>query len=127
MKPIIENALSQGNKGDWPVLVRYLDIKNDPLEHIQVMAKVLDKEEAWLTTDVKSGDIKGQSPFDLKPLMVLVEDKQNDIKQKFFHDDIPVGGKIRAFGTITKFDENPNKLPHERRSETPAMLATIPV
>ena len=31
-------------------------------------------------------------------MMVILEDKQNDIKQEFFYDRVPVGGKFRAFG-----------------------------
>jgi hypothetical protein len=30
-------------------------------------------------------------------MMVIVEDKQGDIKQKVFYDDVAVGGKIRVF------------------------------
>ena len=40
-------------------------------------------------------------------MIVLVEDKQNDIKQKFFYDNVPDGGKIRVFGSVTKPDANP--------------------
>jgi hypothetical protein len=125
VKPIVEKALKDGNKGNWPLITLYLDIKNDPPEHLQAISKVLDKYNSWLTTAVKTADINRQSPLDLKPLMVLVEDKQNDIKQKFFYDDVPVGGKLRVFGTATKFDENPNNLPRERRAEATASLATI--
>jgi hypothetical protein len=47
------------------------------------------------------------SPLELKPMIVILEDKQNDIKQEFFYDRAPVGGKIRAFGSAVKFDYNP--------------------
>ena len=59
-------------------------------------------------------------------MMVLVEDKQNDIKQQFFYDKVPVGGKIRVFGTATKFDENPKKLPREKKEEAIASLYPRP-
>lgn len=74
---------------------------------------------------MKTRDLDKQSPLDLKPLMVLVEDKQNDIKQKFSYDEVPVGGKIRVFGSVTKFDENPNKLPRGRRAEAIAFLSIL--
>jgi hypothetical protein len=125
IKPIMEKAMKEGNKGNWPLVILYLDIKNDPPEHLQAISKVLDKYEAWITTAKKTADIGTQSPFDLKPMMVLVEDKQNDIKQQFFYDQVPVGGKIRVFGTVPKFDENPNKLPRERRAEAIAFLSTL--
>jgi len=126
VKPIVEKALKDGNKGNWPLITLYLDIKNDPPEHMAAISQVLDKYDAWLTTAVKTADITKQSPLDLKPMMVLLEDKQNDtVKQEFFYDKVPVGGKIRAFGTPPKFDENPNKLPREKRAEAVAFLSTI--
>jgi hypothetical protein len=123
VKPVIEKALKEGNKGNWPLVILYLDIKNDPPEHLQAINKWLDQYDSWLTTAAKTADITKQSPLDLKPMMVLVEDKQNDIKQQFFYDNVPVGGKIRVFGTATKFDENPNNLPRERKAEAVALLA----
>ncbi len=125
VKPFVEKALRDGNRKNWPLITLYLDIKNDPPEHLEAISKVLDKYDAWLTTAVKSNDISRQAPLDLKPMMVLVEDKQNDIKQKFFYDDVPVGGRIRVFGSIPKFDENPNKLPRDRKAEAIAFLSTL--
>jgi hypothetical protein len=125
VKPLIEKALKEGNKGNWPLVVLYLDIKNDPPEHLEAISKWLDQYDSWLTTAVKTSDIAKQSPLDLKPMMVLVEDKQNDIKQQYFYDKVAVGGKIRVFGSVTKFDENPNKLPKERRAEALVSLATL--
>ena len=111
VRPIMEKALKEGNKGNWPLITLYLDIKNDPVQHLEAISKVLDKYNDWLTTAVKTTDMSKQSPLDLKPMMVLLEDKQNDIKQEFFYGRVPVGGKIRAFGSAVKFDENPKKLP----------------
>jgi hypothetical protein len=124
VKPIVEKALKDGNKGNWPLITLYLDIKNDPPEHLAAINKVLDKYDAWLTKAEKTADISKQSPLELKPMMVIVEDKQGDIKQKVFYDDLPVGGKIRVFGSAEKFDENPQKLPRERKDEAVAMLVT---
>jgi len=124
VKPIVEKALKEGNKGNWPLVTLYLDIKNDPPEHLQAILQVLDKYDGWLTTAKKTGDIS-QSPLELKPMMVLVEDKQNDIKQKFFYDQVPVGGKIRVFGSATKFEENPTQLPKDKKAEAIALLSTF--
>lgn len=125
VKPIIEKALKEGNKGNWPLITLYLDIKNDPVEHLEAISKVLDKYDGWLTKAVKTADITKVSPLEYKPMMVILEDKQNDIKQEVFYDRVPVGGKIRAFGSIVKFDDNPNKLPREKRDERFAGLVNI--
>src|SRR5215471_16433883 len=124
VKPIIEKALKDGNKGNWPLITLYLDIKNDPPEHLRAINKLLDKYDAWLTKAEKTADITKQTPLELKPMMVIVEDKQGDIKQQFFYDKVPVGGKIRVFGSAEKFDENPQKLPRDRKQEAVAMLSS---
>ena len=125
VKPVIEKALKQGNRGNWPLITLYLDIKNDPPEHLEAISKLLDRYQAWLTTAVKTADIGKQSPLDLKPMMVLVEDKQNDIKQQFFYDRVPMGGKIRVFGSPAKPDPNPGrKLSKDEASAR--MFATDP-
>uniref|UniRef100_A0A372IRZ3 Uncharacterized protein n=1 Tax=Paracidobacterium acidisoli TaxID=2303751 RepID=A0A372IRZ3_9BACT len=123
IKPLIEKALQERNKGNWPVVTLYLDIKNDPPEHLQAINAILDRYQDWLTTAVKTDDLSKQSPLRLRPMMVLVEDKQNDIKQKFFYDDLPVGGAIRVFGSVTKPAENPNHLPKQEYIDS---LASVP-
>jgi hypothetical protein len=110
VQPVIEKALQENKKSQWPVITLYLDIKNDPREHLDAISKVFDKYDAWLTTAVKTADIGKQSPLDLKPMMVLVEDKQEDNnKLQAFYDSVPVGGKIRVFGSVPKPDPNPGK------------------
>ena len=113
--PLMEKALKDGDKRNWPLITLYLDIKNDPLEHLEAISKVLDKYNAWMTTAEKTADMSKQSPLDLKPLMVLVEDKQgDDNKLKAFYEDVAVGGKLRVFGSVPKPDPNPGrKLPKQ--------------
>jgi hypothetical protein len=110
VKPVIEKALAEGNKGNWPFVTLYLDIKNDPPEHLQAIRALLEQHRDWLTTTIKTSDITKISVLEVKPMMVLLEDKQNDIeKQLAFYDQIPVGGKIVAFGSVPKLDPNPGR------------------
>jgi hypothetical protein len=116
--PRMEQALKDGNKGNWPLITLYLDIKNDPKEHLEAIDKVLDKYDAWLTKAVKTADSSKQSPLELKPMMVLVEDKTDDIKQQVFYDRVPVGGKFRVFGSPAKVDPNPGrKMPKDEATD----------
>ncbi len=124
LKPIMEKALREGNKGNWPLVTLYLDIKNDPPEHLAYINQVLDRYNAWLSTAVKTDDLAKQSPLKAGPLMVLVEDKTNDIKQRFFYDDVPVGGNIRVFGSYTKLIENPDHLPKQQFIDS---LSAVPI
>jgi hypothetical protein len=123
IKPLMEKALKEGNKENWPVVTLYLDIKNDPIEHLEAISKTLDQYDAWITTAVKPADDAKQTPLDVKPLMILVEDKQKDIKQDFFYGRVPVGGKIRVFGSVTKSGPTPDmKL---SKSEAVDYMATL--
>jgi hypothetical protein len=122
--PLMEKALKGGDKSAWPLVTLYLDIKNDPPEHLEEISKVLDRYSAWLTTAVKTGDLAKQSPLKLGPMMVLVEDKQNDIKQQFFYDRVPVGGDIRVFGSVSKPAENPTHLPKQQYIDS---LVSVPM
>jgi hypothetical protein len=110
VKPLMEKALHNGDKSKWPLITLYLDIKNDPPEHLQAISDLLDRYNAWLTTAVKTDDMSKQSPLKMGPMMVLVEDKQKDIKQEFFYDHVPVGANIRVFGSVTKPVENPTHM-----------------
>jgi hypothetical protein len=74
IKPLMEKAMREGNKGNWPVVTLYLDIKNDPPEHLEAISKTLDQYNDWITTAVKPADESKQTPLDVKPLMILVED-----------------------------------------------------
>ena len=99
VRPIVEKALKSNNKSNWPLIRLYLDIKNDPPEHLESIIGLLHKYQDWLTTAVKTSDPAHQSPLDLKPLMVILEDKDNDIKEEYFYNRVPVGGRILAFGS----------------------------
>lgn len=99
VRPLVEKALAANDKKNWPLIRLYLDIKNDPPEHLEYILAVLHEYESWLTTAVKTKDAAQQSPLDLKPLMVMLEDKDNDIKEEYFYNRLPVGGKLVAFGT----------------------------
>lgn len=121
--PLMEKALKSGDKSAWPLITLYLDIKNDPPEHLDAISKVLDHYSAWLTTAVKTEDLSKRSRLKLGPMMVLVEDKQNDIKQKIFYDRVPVGGTIRVFGSVPKPAENPTHLPKQQYIDSLASVS----
>lgn len=65
VKPLMEKALQSGDKRHWPLITLYLDIKNDPPEHLEAIAAVLDRYSTWLTTAKKTADLANQSPLAL--------------------------------------------------------------
>lgn len=119
VKPVIEKALAEGNKGNWPIITLYLDIKNDPIPHLDAIAQELSKYKSWLTWAVKTDDITKVSPLHIRPMIVIVEDDQNDInKELVFYDRVPVGGKLVVFGSVPKLEPNPgHKLSDEEATD----------
>lgn len=124
VRPMMERALKSKDRSQWPLITLYLDIKNDPPEHLDAIAQELSKYKTWLTTARKTNDLTRQSPLTAGPMMVIVEDKQNDIKQDYFYERVPVGGQIIVFGSVTKPAENPQKMP---MADWIATLASVPM
>lgn len=96
VRPIIEKALA-GNKKQWPVFVLHFDFKDNNPEVLRAVWKLLGEYEEWITTAPKADDPKHLEPFTWKPLLVLTED--NDNQQQVFFDEVPVGQRLRLFGS----------------------------
>src|SRR5262245_12845345 len=99
LKPIVEKALKDGNKGNWPLVTLYFDIQGTETGHLAALSKLLDEYDTWWTFAKKPADQTVQTPLELKPAMAFIYDK-NDTKRKFFYDPVAVGGKVRVFGSV---------------------------
>jgi hypothetical protein len=97
MRPDVEQALKKNNRTDWPLVTLFIDIKNDPPEHVESIWNLLGEYEAWLTTAVKTKNIATISPLDVKPIVVIVLDTPN--KEEVFYDRVPAGARLRVFAT----------------------------
>jgi hypothetical protein len=124
VRPMVEKAIRDGSQSNWPIITLFLDIGNDPVEHLEAIAQTLKEYEPWLTSARKPKDDSSIADLDLKPLMVVVEDKTNDVKQKYFYDRLPVGGKVTVFGTAPKFDPASMGI---SKADIPNMLAKVPL
>jgi hypothetical protein len=58
---------------------------------------VLGEYQDWITTAAKTGDSSVLSPFDVKPLLVLTEEA--DEQERVFYDEVPADGRLRVFGS----------------------------
>ena len=98
IRPLVEQALKDDRRAEWPLIVLNLDLKsNEPAHHAAIWA-TLGKYEAWLTTAERTADGSRPAPLDVKPVLVLTG---NDASQQVdFHDKVAVGGRLRAFGAI---------------------------
>jgi hypothetical protein len=98
IRPIVERALRENRREDWPIIVLNLDLKSNEPEHHASIWKTLGEYESWLTTAEKTDDPTKVMPLDVKPVLVLTGDPVSQ-EQSFFTSQ-PVGTKLRVFGAI---------------------------
>jgi hypothetical protein len=95
--PALEQARRLGRRNEWPLIILHFDFKDDEPEHIRAVWKLLGENETWITTAKKTANPSEIAPLDLKPLLVLTE--ESDVQEKIFFGEVPVGGKLRVFGS----------------------------
>lgn len=100
VRPLVEKALRENERARWPLIVLHFDFKSLEPELLREVWKLLGEYESWLTTATKSSNARQLAPFDAKPLLVLTEDA--DIQEEIFFRDVPVGGRLRVFGSARK-------------------------
>ena len=111
VRPIVEKALAQNDRERWPLIVLHFDFKDNQPALLRAVWKLLGKYEPWLTTATKTADPREISPFQPKPILAITED--SDAQQQVFYDELPVGAKLRVFGSAhTAMPES--KSPEER-------------
>jgi hypothetical protein len=97
VRPIVEKALASGDSSHWPLIVLHFDFKQVQKPLLHAVWDLLGEYQGWLTTAVKTADPHELSPFDRKPILVITED--SDEQQAVFYDEVPVGSRLRLFGS----------------------------
>ena len=118
VRPLIEKALADGNPAQWPMIVLHFDVKDNRPELLHAVWDLLGEYENWIVTAPKSADKNRLEAFSLKPILVLTED--SDAQEKVFYDEVPVGARLRVFGSA-----HTSKIPGETQSERAHMAATM--
>jgi hypothetical protein len=98
VRPLVEAALRDNRKDTWPLMVLHLDFKTNEPAHHQAVWDLLGKYDSWLTTAERVADERRVTPFVPGPILVLTEAGQNQVDT--FYTRVPVGGRLRLFGTI---------------------------
>jgi len=97
LRPVMENALATPRPATWPLVVLHLDFKTNEGAHHRAIWELLGRHEGWLTTAPRVvGD--ATQPFTPGPLLVLTENGAG--QSAVFYDEVPVGGRLRIFGTV---------------------------
>lgn len=109
VRPIVEKALNDGNRGDWPLITLNLDFKDNKPEHLAAILQLLRKYQSWLTSAPKTSDIQTPQPLDIKPILVLTGEA--DAQQAVFYDQLKVADRVLAFGAIHTEGKDPQAAP----------------
>lgn len=118
VRPLIEKALHEENRSQWPLIILHFDVKDNQPALLHAVWDLLGEYQGWITTAPKSADKSRLEPFSVKPILVLTED--SDAQEKVFYDDVPVGARLRLFGSA-----HTNKIPGETKAERAHMAATF--
>ncbi|MEO6804315.1 MAG: hypothetical protein ABI197_13835 [Granulicella sp.] len=95
--PIIKKAIAENKRSQWPVIVLHFDFKDNQTALLQAVWQILGQHEEWLSTAVKTSNPNELSPIDRQPILVVTEEA--DEQQKVFYDVLPVGARLRLFGS----------------------------
>jgi hypothetical protein len=118
VRPLMEKALKENDRARWPLIVVHFDFKSVEPELLRGVWNLLGEYESWITTAVKGADPAKLAPFDRRPLLVLTED--SDEQERVFFDAVPVGAKLRLFGSA-----HTNPIDTKVREEREHLAATL--
>jgi len=105
VRPMMEKALREGNRGDWPLITLNLDFKSEQPELLNAVWELLGEFEPWLTTAERVSNASSVMPLHVGPMLVLTGD--SDAQEHVFYESVPVGQRLRVFGAIQVHAENP--------------------
>jgi len=119
VRPIVEKALVENQRSQWPLIVVHFDFKSNQAPLHRAVWDLLGEYQDWITTAVKTADLRALAPFDPKPLLVLTED--NDTQEEAFFKQVPIGERLRLFGSA-----HTKASPEKPREEQERLYATLP-
>jgi hypothetical protein len=119
VRPIVEKALVDNDRARWPLIVLHFDFKSVQPELLHAVWDLLGEYQSWITTAAQTADPRQLAAFEPKPLLVLTEDA--DAQEDVFFKQVPVGGKLRLFGSA-----HTKEIPSTPKTEHDRLLATLP-
>lgn len=97
VRPLVEKALAQNDRARWPLIVLHFDFKSTQPPLLHAVWNLLGEYENWITTAVKTPDPHELSSLDVKPILVITE--ESDEQQAVFFDQVSVGARLLVFGS----------------------------
>src|SRR5262249_10924006 len=96
IRPVVEQALREGKRQDWPLITLNLDFKSEEPEHLAAVRALMEKYRDWLTSAPRTADTAAVQPLDVRPVLVLTG--ESDAQERAFYEHVPVGGRLLVFG-----------------------------
>lgn len=121
VRPLVERALAQGDRGQWPILYLHFDFKSNEREHLAYVAGVLAKYKDWLSSSVRVAEESKVQPMLLKPILAITE--TDGMQKRVFHDEVPAGERFYVFGSAPGESYVSKDAPRERQL---ARMASAP-
>ncbi len=98
IRPLVESALREQRRETWPIVTLNLDFKSEEPEHLAAVWRLLAEYRGWLTRARRVDDIGDVQPLTVGPVLVLTG--ESDAQRRAFHDVVPVGESLLAFGAV---------------------------
>jgi hypothetical protein len=96
ISPLVEAAFRSDDRSQWPLITLNLDFKDNHPRHLRAIRSVLDEYADWICSAERVGEQANRQPLDVRPVLVLIGGSAE--QEQVFHDEIPIGGRVRAFG-----------------------------
>jgi hypothetical protein len=119
VRPIVEKALADNDRARWPLIVVHFDFKSVEPPLLRAVWDLLGEYQNWLTTASQTANPSQLAPFEPKPLLVLTEDAH--AQEQVFFKRVPVGARLRLFGSA-----HTKAIPSNPKPEHDRLLATLP-
>lgn len=97
VRPVVEKAIAENKRDAWPLIILHFDFKDNRPAILNAVWQLLGEYEPWLSTAVKTDNPHTLSPIERRPILAITE--ESDEQQKVFFDNLPVGAKLRVFGS----------------------------
>jgi hypothetical protein len=109
IRPIAEQALKDGNRGDWPLITLNLDLKSEEPEHLEAIWALLSEYKDWLTTAARTDTLEKMEPLQIRPVLVLTG--ESDAQKHVFYDAVHVGDRLLVLGAVKTNTSSPSAPP----------------
>lgn len=109
VRPIVEKALREGDRGNWPLITLNLDLKSEEPEHLAAIWNLLAEYKDWLTTAKRTDRIEQREVLTVRPILVLTG--ESDAQKTVFYDQVPIGSELLVFGAVKTNAKDPAEAP----------------